>query len=223
MSVIGGPELHKRIFEEESEQRRLIITPLFDPESQIQRGSSSIDVRLGTHFVVQKRTNVSHLDPGKKEMQLNKRVLEDRIMIPYGKYFVLHPNQFALGATVEYLRMPVDLSGYLVGKSSWGRLGLIIATAVGIHPGFKGVITLELRNIGEVPIFLRPGRPIAQIFFHTVEGDVDPTGVQSRYIGAVFPESSQLGPDAELEIINFIGARVPSAPPPQHNDVSAEQ
>ena len=64
--------------------------------------------------------------------------------------------------------MPKNLGGYVTSKSSWGRRGLIIATATGVHPGFKGCLTLELRNVGEIPIALYPGMPVCQFFVHDV-------------------------------------------------------
>jgi dCTP deaminase len=82
--------------------------------------------------------------------------------------YVLHPGHFVLGATMEWIRFPAKLSGYVVGKSSWGRRGLVIATAVGIHPGFSGCLTLEITNLGEMPIEIIPGMQICQLFIHDV-------------------------------------------------------
>ena len=65
--------------------------------------------------------------------------------------------------------LPKNLAAYVIGKSSWGRRGLIIATATGVHPGFKGCLTLELSNVGELPIAIKPGMKICQLFFHRVE------------------------------------------------------
>jgi dCTP deaminase len=72
--------------------------------------------------------------------------------VPFGQKFVLHPGRFALGSTLEWLRLPATMSGYVTGKSSLGRHGLIIETAAGIHPSFSGCLTLELANVGEVPL-----------------------------------------------------------------------
>jgi dCTP deaminase len=65
--------------------------------------------------------------------------------------------------------MPKDLAAYVIGKSSWGRRGLIIATATAVHPGFVGCLTLELSNVGEVPIEIKPGMRICQLCFHSME------------------------------------------------------
>ncbi len=88
----------------------------------------------------------------------------------FGEDFILHPRSFVLGVTLEWLRMPSNFAGYVIGKSSWGRRGLIIATATGVHPGFTGCLTLELSNIGDLPIAIRPGMTIAQLFVHSAIG-----------------------------------------------------
>jgi dCTP deaminase len=79
---------------------------------------------------------------------------------------VLHPGKFVLGITLEWLRLPGDLAGYVTGKSSLGRRGLIIETAAGVQPGFAGCLTLELANVGEIPVKLVPGMKICQLFLH---------------------------------------------------------
>ena len=97
--------------------------------------------------------------------------------------FILHPRAFVLAVTLEWMRLPNDIAGSVVGRSSWGRHGLIIATATGVHPSFTGCLTLELTNVGEVPITIKPGTTICQIFLHRVEAG-DPNLVDcSRFIG----------------------------------------
>jgi dCTP deaminase len=97
--------------------------------------------------------------------------------VRFGDDFVLHPRSFALASTIEWLRIPTDLAGYVTGRSSLGRRGLIIATAVGVHPGFTGCLTLELSNLGDVPIIIRPGMTVAQLFLHAVEGATESESV----------------------------------------------
>ncbi|SRR6266404_3981452 len=164
-------------------------------------GAASLDLRLGTWFLVARRTKVPFLEiskPNRAQLILEelqekqviseeaKRKIQSRrdLRVPpsaaartyhvrFGDDFVLHPRSFALASTLEWLRVPTDLAGYVTGRSSWGRRGLIIATAVGVHPGFTGCLTLELSNLGDVPIIIRPGMTVAQLFLHRAEGPIE--------------------------------------------------
>jgi len=89
--------------------------------------------------------------------------------VRFGDNFILHPGSFVLGITLEWVRFPTKLAGLVVGRSSWGRRGLIIATAIAVHPGFKGCITLELTNVGEIPISLKPGMRVCQLCLYELE------------------------------------------------------
>lgn len=174
---------------------RLTITPILDPENQVR--DTGVDVRLGNEFIVVRRTTFSTLDPAeKKEVARNIGRYQGRIKIDFKEKFILHPNHLVLGSTLEYIALPKTLSAYVVGRSSWGRLGLIIATAISIAPGFKGCLTLELENIGEVPITLYPGLLIAQLVFNKVEGKCSYSG---RYNYPTGPEFSRVLQDRDLE------------------------
>ena len=109
--------------------------------------------------------------------------------LPFGSRIIIHPHQFMLAQTLEYLRLPADLMAYVVGRSTWGRLGLIVATAIGIHPSFAGNLTFELRNLGETPLTLYPGQTIAQLFFHTVVNEKNESSAvvpdNAQYVGTV--------------------------------------
>src|SRR3546814_13637367 len=105
--------------------------------------------------------------------------------MPFGSNYVLHPGRFVLGVTLEWLRLPASLSGYVTGKSSLGRHGLVIETAAGIHPQFSGCLTLELATVGEVPLEIYPGMPICQIFLHRTQAgeEREPDRFSGRKIG----------------------------------------
>jgi dCTP deaminase len=90
--------------------------------------------------------------------------------------------------------MPTNLAAYVIGRSSWGRRGLIIATAAGVHPGYTGCLTLELTNVGEIPIEIKPGFTICQLFLNTVKGERDLVD-KSRYIGHRKPTLGRIEPD----------------------------
>lgn len=153
--------------------RRHLATPILDLDEQT-KGRASLDVRLGHQFIVfNKATGLKAIDPseGKAlEAQLEKHH-QSMIRIGYGQQFYLHPGDFVIARTFEYISMPDQWMAYVVGRSSWGRLGVVIATATFINPGFKGTITLEIANLGQVPVSLQPLIRIAQLVFHKVESD----------------------------------------------------
>jgi dCTP deaminase len=159
--------------------KRLIITPLLE-ERQISAGS--VDVRLGTSIIVPKKTYVDSQDVTKKEKvrQIENRSY-DKVRLRPGNKFVLHPHQLILGVTFEYISLPPDLFATIASRSSWGRLGLVVATASVIQPGFKGCITLELCNLGESPIALYPGLLVGQLVLYKVEGTGGPDKYEGRY------------------------------------------
>lgn len=139
------------------------VSPILDPETQI--GRSSIDLRLGPDLIVTRReTGVLAFDPANvDEVRDRLADYQEYVRRPLGSAFFLHPGQLALARTLEYVTLPLGLSGEAMGRSSWGRIGLIVATAALIEPGFSGTITLELVNVGNVPIVLYVGVRIAQL------------------------------------------------------------
>jgi dCTP deaminase len=149
----------------------LALHPVPSNSADSSKGSVSIDLRLGRWFLTLKHARHEIIDVV-DEFSSHASMISNRHFVPFGGRFVLHPGKFVLGATLEWIRLPSNLGGYVSGKSSWGRRGLIIETAMGIHPGFSGCITLEIANVGEIPIALRPGMQICQCYFHdTVGGD----------------------------------------------------
>jgi len=158
----------------------LVITPTPNIDELSKSGSASVDLRLGTWFVSLRPARIASLniDEVTSEPKLTKCSY-----VPFGSSYYLHPGNFILGITLEWIRLPKTLAGYVVGKSSWGRRGLIIATATGVHPGFAGCLTLELSNVGEIPIELRPGIQVCQICLHSVEGKTTDDIDRSSYFG----------------------------------------
>lgn len=102
------------------------------------------------------------------QIKLNEASLIKMHYVRFGDKFILHPRSFVLGGTLEWVRLPRNIAGYVTSRSSWGRRGLIIATATGVHPQFTGCLTLELFNSGEVPIALYPGMAVCQFFLHNI-------------------------------------------------------
>jgi dCTP deaminase len=126
---------------------------------------ASVDLNLGPSFRVFHNFRVPAIDLADPPTNLTEHVeLRD------GESFVIHPGEFVLGRTEEFVEIPDDIVARIEGKSSLGRLGLIVhATAGFVDPGFKGTLTLEITNLTRVPIILWPGKPIAQLSFMTLD------------------------------------------------------
>lgn len=178
--LLKGPELTARM---EGEEPELLVVPRPDLVELRENGSASIDLRLGRWFRTMRQSRLSLLPSVAEESGLGQEQgnITKEYYVPFGDQFVLHPGKFLLGITLEWIRLPVSLAGYVTGKSSLGRRGLIIETAAGIHPGFTGCLTLELTNLGEIPIGLVPGMQICQVFLHEVSGEGD--SAKSRFLG----------------------------------------
>jgi dCTP deaminase len=139
------------------EEGRIRIDP-WDP-GLVQ--PASVDLRLGDSFRVFHNHLATAIDLRRPPDNLTEEVI-----VPEGDTFVIHPGEFCLGRTLEWVELPDDIVARIEGKSSLGRLGLIVhATAGFCDPGWKGTLTLELNNLTRVPIILHPGLEIAQLSF----------------------------------------------------------
>jgi len=175
---------------------RIVITPMLDAEDQL--GTTGVDLRLGKQFIFFKDHLHGSLNPKElREREGNLSSYQEEIVIPIRRKITLHPGQFLVGSTLEYLAMPTDLEAQVEGRSSWARLGLLIATATTVHPNFKGVITLELSNHGTIPLELYPGMKIAQIIFHRTESPVS-EGI-SKYKFSIGPSFSKIYQDQYID------------------------
>jgi len=192
---------------------RLIVEPLLDDE---QVGAGTIDIRLGTEFLEVRRWAETGIDPltlASEEASHLAQAVEG-VFVPLGEQFILHHGQFVLGASLEFIRLPWDISGQVLGRSSWGRLGLTVTTAVVVQPGFTGVLTLELSNNGSVPVHLYPGLRVAQLQLWAGETRSErPESERSMYAVPLGPESVRLAwKNDEVERITRIGTRLSGSP-----------
>jgi dCTP deaminase len=179
--------LSDRSIKEEMALGRIVIDPC-DP-TDIQ--PSSVDLHLGASFQVFRNSRYPYIDPA-----MEQRELMEMVSATAGEPFVLHPGEFALGATIEQVTLANDIVGRLEGKSSLGRLGLLIHSTAGyIDPGWNGTHTLELSNVANLPIVLTPGMAIGQISFMRMTTPVDrpygSPGLGSKYQGQVDPTPSR--------------------------------
>lgn len=182
--ILRADKIAQQLEQPDNPNDPLVVRPLPDLAELRASGSASVDLRLGCWFQVFRESRFSHLDVYDTTAQTpSESQLTKHHYVAFGDRFILHPRAFVLAVTLEWIRLPSKIAGYVVGRSSWGRHGLIIATATGVHPGFTGCLTLELTNVGEVPITIKPGTTICQIFLHSVEGG-DPKQVDlSRFVG----------------------------------------
>jgi dCTP deaminase len=130
---------------------------------------ASLDVRLGNWFSVARRPLVANVSLSETEAEEDSADSGmEELFVPFEGKFLIHPGDLVLGASLEFVALPPDLTAFVEGRSSLGRRGLIVATASPIAPGFHGVVVLELVNAGTVPLVLKPGIAIAQLVFQTM-------------------------------------------------------
>jgi len=188
----------------------LSIVPFPPLEALKKTHNASVDLRLGNWFLTMRENRVSEISAAGPDEQWSESQLTKAHYVGFGDSFVIHPGGFALGVTLEWIRLPRTLGAYVVGKSGWGRAGLIIATAVGVHPRFNGCLTLELSNVGTVPVGLHPGVAICQVFFHSVEGEQCEHAQESKFSGSRRPRLGKIQLD---EIARKLMQRGPPALP----------
>ncbi|MEA2374870.1 MAG: dCTP deaminase [Thermoleophilaceae bacterium] len=179
--------LSDRTIRAEIDAGRVIIDP-FDP-GLVQ--PSSIDVRVDRRFRVFHNARYPYIDVRQKMDDLTEAV-----EVEGDRPFILHPGEFVLGQTLERVTLPDDLVARLEGKSSLGRLGLLIHSTAGfVDSGFSGNLTLELSNVANLPITIYYGMPIGQISFMRMDGPVErPYGsreTDNKYQGQTEPTASR--------------------------------
>jgi dCTP deaminase len=189
-------------------QERLIVTPLLDGR-QIQ--PASIDLRLGFHFKVVKSSVISTLDPlspAALDLGLETERYTYDIKLGPGQPFYIHPGEFALGTTLEFVGLPADLAARLDGRSSLGRLGITVHSTAGfVDPGFRGRITLEIQNEGTAPVALYPGMRVAQLCLFQLDSPAVRAygqGAGSKYNYQVTTTSSRWYDDRDLRYFRHV-------------------
>jgi dCTP deaminase len=205
VNLLRGTEIRQALGE--SGAGRLVVTPLLGDE---QIGDASIDLRLGTEFLFLSRTDVPGLDPAhtsRREIE----VIHERFLQPFGKPLWIKPGQFILGSTLEWVRLPTNLAGLLIGRSSWARLGLVVEMAGLVQPGFSGALTYELANMTDSAIALYPGLRIAQLAIYRLSpedldaGPIDRRGYAGKYRPGFGPEVSRAWADEEISKLTRLG------------------
>lgn len=163
-------------------------------------GASSMDLRLGRFFKIYDHTKYAVLDPMKPETfkDIARLIEVDDERVP----FIVQPGEFVLGVTLEKIKISDDLVARVEGRSSLGRLGIIIHSTAGfIDAGFEGTITLEITNINRMPVALYPGMRVCQLAFETMSSPAEVPyhkKASSKYQGQLYPEESRIAHDPEF-------------------------
>lgn len=157
---------------------------IIDPINEEQIQPASVDLRLGTHFLVPQPNPRANLSTKIKQKSVNR------------SSFILKPGKMVLATTMETIKLPLDIAGILEGRSSIGRLGLFIHNAGFIDPGFSGQITLELINMGNSSLMLDSGRRIAQLLFFELK-DPCMRGYLGKYQHQMGATASRIYLDSE--------------------------
>ena len=164
------------------EKQELVVKPL--GENSIQ--PASIDCRLGNHFLVVEDRNMSTIDLSE---EIIYREYED-------EFITIPPHTFLLATTQEYVKLPDDITAFVEGRSSIGRIGLFIQNAGWVDPGFEGQITLELYNANSLPIRLQAGRRICQLVFCKMD-QAATSPYRGKYQGQTRSTGSRVFQDSE--------------------------
>ena len=202
MSILSDRDIKELL-----ESKKLVIDPIDDLEKQL--GPSSLDLRLGNKFRVFKEGHTELIDPKDYDDKfLRSYELEDGVKVYEHKYstlyesnkpFIIQPGSFILASTYERVKIPDNIVARLEGRSSLGRLGLLVHVTAGyIDPGFEGNITLELSNVSKLPLKLYPGMRVCQLVFEEMKSKaVIPYNkrAHSKYINEQGATSSRIDKD----------------------------
>ncbi len=184
MAVLSSGRILDRLSLPVTDPSSLVISPLL----QARYGAfdaDSLDLRLGAHFLLPQVPPRPYFYPGSETSKLGYQ----RVHIPLGNYLVVPAHETVLGVTLEFIKLPFDVSGQILTKSSVARTFVVIETAPWIHPGYRGCLTLEIANVSNTPLLLYPGRLVAQLVFFEVAGAKPEPKQSGTYLGPVYPEA----------------------------------
>jgi dCTP deaminase len=188
MSVLSRKTIQDRLKLPGWKPEGLVITPMLGSEKPFDY--DSIDLRLGCFFLIPQSPPAPFLDPTEADSAKNSHL---RVHKPLGSYLVIPAHQTVLGATLEFIKLPHDVSGQILTKSSVARTFLLIETAPWIHPLYRGCLTLEIANVSNTPQVLYPGFLIGQLILISNDQPADAAELLSAaYVGPIEPETPSL-------------------------------
>ena len=203
-AVLPQKEIERRLILDLHDPESLVITPFLDRDAAFD--SDSVDLRLGRHFLLPRTMQQPFFCPD-SDSQAN---LHTHVFVPLGRYLVVPAHQTVLGATLEFIKLPQDVCGEILTKSSVARSFTPIETAPWIHPEYRGCLTLEIANVSNTPVLLYPGRLIGQLILlrlaEVQEGEgaepadkPEKSPLGATYFGPIYPEPPKFNnPDDDL-------------------------
>jgi dCTP deaminase len=204
MAVLSKNAISNRLVLDVDDDRSLVVTPL------LARGEAfdddSLDLRLGCYFLLPRSPGFPFYCPDEH----SSFSFHTRVHVPLGDFLVVPAHQTVLGATMEFIKLPHDVAGEILTKSSVARTFTVIESAPWIHPNYRGCLTLEIANSSNTPILLYPGRRIGQLVLMQVSDETEErsraTGedraLNRTYFGPVFPEPPEFkDPNRDLAAI----------------------
>lgn len=201
MSVLSRKSIEDRLRIPLSKAESLVITPLLRAGDPFDY--DSIDLRLGCYFLIPQSPPAPFLDPAQENSARRSHL---KVHKPLGSYLVVPPHQTVLGATLEFIKLPHDVSGKILTKSSVARTFLLIETAPWVHPLYRGCLTLEIANVSNTPQVLYPGFHIGQLILIQNDQPADMTQpLSAAYVGPIEPETPTL--KHPREVLGSIGVR----------------
>jgi dCTP deaminase len=211
--ILTENEIKQRMLLDISNPSCLVITPLLDEESAFD--TDSVDLRLGTHFLFPRVPPHAYYCPNAN----SKDSFHMKVHVPFGDFLVVPPHHTVLGQTLEFIKLPFDVAGEILTKSSVARTFTLIETAPWIHPSYRGCLTLEIANVSNTAILLYPGRRIGQmVLMHVAipkaKEDVYANALlDDTYFGPIYPEAPPFkNPETDLRKIGITTVRIVGEP-----------
>lgn len=211
MAILSRKAIARRLALDIDEPQSLVVTPLLAREEAFD--DDSLDLRLGSYFLLPRAPGFPFYCPDEQ----SSFSFHTRVHVPLGDFLVVPAHQTILGATLEFIKLPHDVSGEILTKSSVARTFTIIETAPWVHPNYRGCLTLEIANGSNTPILLYPGRRIGQLVLMQVTHEEKEESraasadqpLSSTYFGPVFPEPPEFkDPNRDLAVIGVRRIRV---------------
>jgi dCTP deaminase len=184
--ILSKHQIEHRLRLSIDDPKSLVVTPLLQKPNAFS--SDSLDMRLGSHFLLSQSSPRLFFDPNAKVTNSSNL----HIHVPLGEFVVVPAHQTILGATLEFIKLPFDVAGQILTKSSVARTFMVIETAPWVHPMYRGCLTLEIANVSNTPLLIYPGMPIGQLILMGVSGAQAEKKLQGTYLGPVYPEAPTL-------------------------------